>query len=106
MAYNRYPTSHKKEIYYVICIVAVVIVLLISFLGPRGFRELRKARLELQEKRQRVEDLRNSNIDRRKNIEALRSDREALERYAREKGYGREGEIIQQIPSQPEKKAK
>jgi len=80
--------------------------LLISFLGPRGFRELRKARLELQEKRQRVEDLRNSNIDRRKNIEALRSDREALERYAREKGYGREGEIIQQIPSQPEKKAK
>jgi cell division protein FtsB len=106
MAHNRYSPSHKKEIYYVICIVAVVIVLLISFLGPRGYRELRKARLELQEQRRHVEDLRHSNVDRRKNIEALSSDKEALERYAREKGYGREGEIIQQIPSQPEKKAK
>jgi cell division protein FtsB len=106
MAYNRYRISHKKELYYILCIVAVAIILLYSFLGPRGYRDLRKIRFETQEKRARIEDLKRSNDDRMKNIEAMRSDKEALEKYAREKGYGREGEIIQQLPPQPEKKAK
>jgi cell division protein FtsB len=106
MAHNRYRISHKKELYYILCIVAVTIILLFSFLGPGGHRDLRKVRLELQERRARIEDLKRSNENRMKNIEALRSDREALEKYAREKGYGREGEIIQQLPSQPGEKAK
>jgi cell division protein FtsB len=105
MAYNRNRSSQKKELYYILCIVTVVVILLFSFSGPRGFGELRKAQLELQERHRRVEDLKRSNDDRKKNIEALRSDNEALERYARQKGYGRAGEIIQQLPSQPPQKA-
>jgi cell division protein FtsB len=104
MAYNRNRTSHKKEFYYILCIVAIVVILLFSFSGPRGYRELRKEQFALQEQRQRVEDLKRSNDELQKNIEALRSDKEALEKCAREKGYAREGEIIQQLPSQPEKK--
>ena len=106
MASNRNHTSHKKELYYLICIVTVVVILLFSLLGPRGYRELRKAQLELQEQRNRVKELRHNNEDRSKNIEALRSNKEALEGVAREKGYGREDEIIQHVPSQPEKKSK
>jgi cell division protein FtsB len=106
MAYNRKPTSHKKELYYLICIVAVVSILLFSFLGPHGYRELRKLRLEEQELRKDVDDLKRSNEDRGKNIKALKSDKEALEGYARKKGYGRENEIIQHVPSQPANKPK
>jgi cell division protein FtsB len=99
MAYNRNRTAHKKELYYVLCIVTVIVILLFSFLGPLGYRELRKARLEVQEQRRRVEDLKRSNEERKKIIAALGSDKEALERIVRGKGYGRQGEIIQQLPS-------
>jgi cell division protein FtsB len=107
MVYNRNQTSHnkKKELYYILCIVTVVVILLFSFFGPRGYRELRKDRLDRQALYERVENLKHSNDERKKNIDALRSDPEALERHAREKGYAREGEIIQQLPSQPPKKA-
>jgi cell division protein FtsB len=104
MAYNRNRISHKKELYYIVCIVTVAVILLFSLFGPLGYGELRKARLELQERRKRVETLTRLNEERKKNIEGLRSDREAVERYAREKGYAREGDIIYQLPSQPEKK--
>jgi cell division protein FtsB len=106
MAYNKKRPSHKKEFYYVICIVVVAIILFFSFLGPYGYRELRKVRLDLQERHVRVEDLKRNNDERRKNINALRTNKEALEGYAREKGYGREGEIIQQLPPQPSPKSK
>ncbi len=92
--------SHKKELYYILCIVAVLVILLFSFFGPGGYRDLRKARLELQEQRVRVDQLERENYRRMKAIEKLRSDRDALEGYAREKGYGREGEIIQQLPQE------
>jgi cell division protein FtsB len=97
MAYLRYRLSYKKEIYYILCIVAVAIILLFSFFGPGGYRDLQKARSQLQEQKKRVEELRRRNDERMRKIEALRSDRDALENYAREKGYGREGEIIQQL---------
>jgi cell division protein FtsB len=106
MAYNRRNrTSQKKELYYILCIVTVVVILLFSFSGPRGFGELRRAQLGLQERHWRVEGLKRINDDRKRNIEALRSDKEALEKVARENCYGRVGEIIQQLPSQPPKKA-
>jgi cell division protein FtsB len=106
MAYSRYRLSHKKEAYYILCIVALTGVLLICFLGPGGYRDLRKARLQLQQQRVRVDELKRSNYERMKSIEALRSDKKALERYARKKGYGMQGEIIQQLPDEPEEKAK
>jgi|GEM_PF-766532 len=102
MTYSRRRLSHKKEVYYIACIVAVLVILLASLLGPGGYRELQKARLELQEERIRVDQIERQNSERLKSIEKLRSDRNALEKYAREKGYGKEGEIIQQIPKEPE----
>lgn len=96
--------SPKKELYYILCIVTVLGVLLFSFFGPGGYRELKKQKLELQEQRIRVDQLERENNERRKSIQALRSDKDAIEKYAREKGYGRDGEIIQQLPPPPEKK--
>jgi len=51
-----------------------------------------------------VDALKKSNAESIKTIETLRSDRDAIERYAREDGYGRENEIIEQLPedSEPE----
>jgi len=98
MSYRKKRLSHRRELYYIICIFALLAVLLFSFFGPSGYREMRRARLELEAQRTRVDQLKHSNSERMKNIEALRSDEATLERYAREKGYGREGEIIQQVP--------
>jgi cell division protein FtsB len=92
--------SHKKELYYILCIAAVVLILLFSFLGPGGYVELRKARLELQEQRDRVEGIKRRNNEHRKTIEELRSNKDALEKHARRKGYAREDEIIQQLPEE------
>ncbi len=98
MAQSKHRLSHKKELYYIICIVALLVIMVFSLLGPGGYRDLQKARLELQAQRVRVEELKRNNEERMRNIEALRSDKDALEKYAREKGYGKEGEIIQQVP--------
>ena len=102
MTYQRRRLSHKKEVYYIICIMAVLMILVVSFLGPGGYRELRKSRLELQEEHIRIDQLERQNSERMESIEKLRSDRNALEKYAREKGYGKEGEIIQQLPKEQE----
>jgi cell division protein FtsB len=106
MAYSKRRHSHKKELYYILFIVALAVIFLFSFFGPSGYRDLQKQRLEVQAQRTRVEDLKQSNEERRRAIENLRSDREALERYAREKGYGRDDEIIQQLPKDPPKKSR
>ena len=106
MTYRRNRLSHKKELYYILCIVAVIAILLFSLWGPGGYRDLAKARLELQQQRERVDELKRSNNEKMRSIEALRSNKDALEKYAREKGYGREGDIIQQIPEKPQKQPK
>ena len=106
MARSKRRISHKKELYYILCIVALLIVLLFSLFGPGGYRDLQKSRLELQEQRVRVEELKRSNFERTKKIDELRSSKEALEKYAREKGYGKEGEIIQQLPQESEEQPK
>jgi cell division protein FtsB len=102
MARSRKRLSYKKELYYIICIVVLLVVLGFSIFGPGGYRDLQKARLDLQEQRVRVEELKRKNYERMKSIEELRSSRDALEKYAREKGYGKEGEIIQQLPPDPD----
>jgi cell division protein FtsB len=98
MAYSKYRISHKKEVYYILCIVVLIVILSFSLFGPGGYRDLRRKRIELQEQKARVDALKRDINERRKSNEALRSDREALEKHAREKGYGKEGEIIQNIP--------
>ena len=99
--------SHGKEIYYILCILSIVAGALLTIFGPGGYLELRKTRAELESHRDRVESLRQENRERRETIEQLRSDREAIEKYAREKGYGKKGEIIHQVPEEePEKRDK
>ena len=97
MARFRKRHSYKKELYYICSIMAVVFILLFSFFGPGGYRDLQKARLELQDRRTRVDELKRENSERRQSIESLRSDKDALEGYARKKGYGKKGEIIQRL---------
>jgi cell division protein FtsB len=106
MAYHKYRLSYGKQLYYILCIVALAVILLFSFLGPRGYRDLKSARLELQAQRARIDSLQRRNREHIKSIEALRNDKHALEEYARKKGYGRVGEIVQQLPEESEKKPK
>jgi cell division protein FtsB len=101
MAHSKRRTSHTRELYYILCIVAVLVILLFSFLGPGGYRDLRKARLSVQSQRSRVDRLERDNSSQRQSIEKLKTDPNAMEKKAREKGYGREGEIIQQLPEKP-----
>ena len=97
MARNRKRLSYKKELYYIFCIVAFVVILLFSFFAPGGYRDLQKARLELQVKRDSIEAIKQENQQRMQSIEDLQTDPDAWERYAREKGWAKEGEIIQRL---------
>ncbi len=101
MARKKHSLRHKKELYYISLIMAVGFILFLSIFGPNGYLELKKARSEVQRQKARVEALQRSNAKRLQNIEALRSDPEAIERYAREKGYGRENEIIEELREAP-----
>ena len=102
MTRQRKRISHTKELYYILCIVAVMIILLLSFLGPGGYRDLQKARLQVQQQRARVEALKAGNAALLKSIQALQSDGKAIEEVAREQGYARGNEIIQQVRPSPE----
>jgi len=97
MARSRKRLSYKKELYYICCIMALLSILLFSFFGPGGYRDLQTSRLELQEKRERVDELNRDNNERRQAIEDLGPNGDGLEGYAREKGYAKEGEIIQRL---------
>ncbi len=110
MTRQKRRRSHLTEIYYIVCILAIVAGALLTVFGPGGYMELRKARIEMETHRIQVEEMRQENKDRMETIQQLRSDKEAIEKYAREKGYGKKGEIIQQVPDEgssnlsPEKK--
>jgi cell division protein FtsB len=106
MTYRKNRLSHKKELYYILCIVAFLVIMLFSIWGPEGYRYLAKKQLQVQEQQQRVDELKRNNYERMRSIEGLKSDKDALEKHAREKGYGREGDIIQQISEKPEKQPK
>ena len=103
MAHSKRRISHKKELYYILCIVAVLFILLFSFFGPDGYRDLQKARLKVQAQQVSVGRLERDNNSRLKSIEKLKTDPNAMEKRAREMGFGREEEIIQQLPEKPKK---
>lgn len=98
MARSRRRTSHGKEVYYILCILFIVGFTLFTTFGSSGYRELTKARLELETHKMRTKALRQENSKRMQTIQQLKSDKGALENYAREKGYGKTGEVIQQVP--------
>ena len=105
MPRRKKRVSHTKEIYYILSLVGLVVATLFSIWGPGGYLEMKRSQVELEMRRARVDALRKSNAERLEHIQRLRTDPEALERYARGKGYGRSGEIIQQLPEEDPSKA-
>jgi len=104
---RRRRVSYAKETWYILCIAGSFIMAAFTIWGPRGFLEMQRAQRELDVHRARVEALREENQERVSRIQALKGDKEALEEAARELGYVREGEIIQQLRREvPPRKAK
>ena len=101
MTQVRERSSHIKEVYYIVCIVMLVVITMFSVGGPGGYFEMKQARQDLAALHARVEALKRGNQERIRTIEALRSDKGAQERLARDNGYGRQGEIVQQLPKEP-----
>lgn len=97
--------TYGSEIYYIVLILAILITGAATIWGPGGYLEMKKNQADVQDRRSRVKALQMSNKARLDEIQNLRDDRETLEKYARQKGYGKKGEIIQQLPA-PSKPAK
>jgi cell division protein FtsB len=98
MAHNRKRVTHAKELFYICCILMVLLIGLLSIVGPAGYIEMRKVQAELAAQTARVDALRKFIEHRTNVVNALRDDEKALEEYARKKGYGKKGEIIQEVP--------
>ena len=100
MNQRKSRVSHAKEIYYAVCVAVFVVSFLFSVWGPGGYMEMRRAQHDLELHRSKVSNLKRSNSERMQTIEALRSDKDALESYARKQGYVRKDEIILQVPAE------
>ena len=100
MNYPKGRPSHAKELYYIFCIVLFVVITMFSVWGPGGYMEMKRVHQELGAQRMRVEALKRSNQEKLRSIQALRSDKATLERLARQNGYGKEGELIKQLPEE------
>jgi cell division protein FtsB len=98
---RRRKVSCWKEAYYILSIVGAIVAAAITVWGPHGFMDLRKAQAELQVQKTKVDELKLANEEARSRIHALKSDKRALERVARERGYARADEIILQLPPEP-----
>jgi cell division protein FtsB len=90
--------SYKKDLYYILCIIAVIIIFIYSIWGPEGYLELRKLRQGVDSQRMRVKEIEGDNQQRMNYIKALKSDRATIESHARQKGYVKENELIYQVP--------
>jgi cell division protein FtsB len=100
MACPKRRRSHGKEIYYILCILAIFAGALYTVFGSGGYLELRRARVEMETHHSRVETLQRGNAERMATIRQLQSDKAALEKYAGEKGYVKKGEIVQEVPEE------
>ena len=101
MRHSRRRSTYGSEIYYIVLILAILITGAATIWGPGGYLEMKKTQADLENSRTRIKALEMSNKARLEEIRNLRDDRETLEKYARQKGYGKKGEIIQQLPSPP-----
>ena len=99
--------SYITDIVMIIYILAVSGIISYSLFGPGGYRDLQKARFELNERAAHITAL-EIDLEKRKETaetmdeDALKTGRpealELMEKKAREQGYAREGEYIQRIP--------
>ncbi len=96
---RRPKRSYARETWYIFCILLALLFATFTLLGPEGFLEMRKAQAEMEARRARIDLLRQSNRERLLRIQELKSDAQAIEEVARERGFVRPGEIIQPLPS-------
>lgn len=84
-----------KAIDYILAVVILLTVCLALYMMVPAHFESRQIRLTLIEVQKNLAEQRNQNLELRQEIEALRKDRLAIERVAREKlGWCRDGEKI------------
>ncbi len=101
MARHQKRVSHAKEAFYIICIVIVMLIGLFAYMGPGGYLEIKRMQGELATHQSRVDALQKSKQEHQNAINGLadtRKNNEAIETLAREKGYGKKGEIVQEVP--------
>jgi cell division protein FtsB len=98
MARRRSRISHAKEAWYIACILIVLAIGLISFVGDSGYRAMKRSQTELETHTKAVKTLEKDIEERVDTINSLRDDPDAKERYIRRKGYAKKGELIQEVP--------
>ncbi len=98
---RRRKVSSWKEAYYILSIVGAIVAAAVTVWGPHGYLDLKKAQVELQVQKARVDELKRANEEARSRVRDLKSDPRALERVARERGYAKADEIILQLPPEP-----
>ncbi len=98
MARRRSRISHAREAWYIACILIVLAIGLISFLGSSGYRAMKKSQTELETHTKAVKTLEKDIEERLETVKSLREDPDAKERYLRRKGYAKKGELIQEVP--------
>jgi cell division protein FtsB len=94
---QRRKRSYARETYYILCILGATVIAAFTFWGPEGFRDMKRAQVELEAHRLRVQMQRQSNVELKARIQALKTDRQAIEAIARDKGFARPAEIIQPL---------
>ncbi len=97
MAHNRQHVSHGKEAYCIVCILIALVLGVLSIVGPGGYLDFKKAQAELESQRLRIESLRRSNAEKARTVEALANSLDAIEELARQKEYGKKGELVQEM---------
>ncbi len=99
---RRRKVSSWKEAYYILSILGAIVAAAITIWGPNGYTDLKKSQVELQVQKAKVDELKRKNVDARSRIESLKSDKQAIERVARERGYAGPDEVIQLLPPDPQ----
>ena len=98
MAHRRSRVSHAKEAFYIVSILIALLIGLFSIFGPSGYLDMKKKQAELENQRKINKAHEESIQTLRRSVESLRNDALTIERIAREKGYGRKGEIVLEVP--------
>lgn len=79
-----------------------VLLLIQDVFGTHGVLAMRRAQKEAARVQQEIDRVNNENRQLQDHVKALKSDRQAIERIAREEmGLARPGEIIFKIPAKP-----
>ena len=98
MTYRRARVAYRRDVYYIACLLAVMIGAVFCIWGPGGYRDLKRMQMSLDADRTRLEILKRSNGERMQRIQELQFNRRAQEKFLREKDYAIPGELILHLP--------